>query len=180
MSGRTGTCKMNGLYSASYLSPLGEITLASDGFVLTGLWFNGQKYFGSTLAANCARKDLPVFEETRRWLDVYFSGKEPDFCPPIGLSGSPFRMAVFKALRAVPYGGTTTYGKIAAELEKERGKGKVSARAVGAAVGRNPISVIVPCHRVLGAGGKLTGYAGGTEKKSYLLKLEGAAFLQEK
>ena len=153
------------------ISPLGEIILASDGEALTGLWFAGQKYEGSTLAAEHREKDLPVFDETRRWLDDYFTGKDPGFTPPLRLRGTDFRKAVWKVLLTIPYGKTTTYGEIAARIAQKTG-GSVSARAVGGAVGHNPISLIVPCHRVLGADGSLTGYAGGIDRKKALLALE--------
>ena len=154
-----------------YLSPLGEIILASDGEALTGLWFAGQKYEGATLAPEHEEKDLPVFDETRRWLDVYFAGKDPGFPPPLRLRGTDFRKTVWEILLTIPYGETTTYGEIAAQIARETG-GSVSARAVGGAVGHNPVSLIVPCHRVVGADGSLTGYAGGIDRKKALLALE--------
>ncbi len=152
---------------------MGEMTLASNGEELTGLWFDGQKYFASNMQGRIEEKDLPVFEQTEKWLDIYFSGKAPDFTPPLSFSGiSPFRKRVWEIMLAVPYGQTTTYGKIAERIERETGK-RVSAQAVGGAVGHNSISVIIPCHRVLGANGDLTGYAGGVDKKVALLKGEG-------
>ena len=154
-----------------YPSPLGEIILASDGEALTGLWFAGQKYEGSTLAPEHTEKDLPVFDETRRWLDVYFTGKDPGFTPPLRLRGTDFRKAVWKVLLTIPYGKITTYGEIAARIAQKTGSA-ASARAVGGAVGHNPISLIVPCHRVVGADGSLTGYAGGIDRKKALLALE--------
>ena len=160
-------------YITHYQSPLGGITISSDGSALTGLWFDGQKYFASTLGADYKEKNLPVFTEAKRWLDIYFSGKEPDFTPPLSLNGSAFRMAVWQILQSIPYGQTITYGDIAKQLAAQTGKAKMSAQAVGGAVGRNPISIIVPCHRVIGAGGSLTGYAGGIDKKVLLLELEG-------
>lgn len=160
-------------YITHYQSPLGGITISSDGTALTGLWFDGQKYFASTLGADYKEKDLPVFTETKRWLDIYFSGREPDFTPPLSLKGSAFRMAVWQILQSIPYGQTITYGDIARQLAAQTGKKKMSAQAVGDAVGHNPISIIVPCHRVVGAGGSLTGYAGGIDKKVQLLELEG-------
>ena len=160
-------------YITHYQSPLGGITISSDGTALTGLWFDGQKYFASTLGANYKTKDLPVFTEAKRWLDIYFSGREPDFTPPLSLNGSAFRMAVWQILQSIPYGKTITYGDIARQLAAQTGKTKMSAQAVGGAVGHNPISIIVPCHRVVGAGGSLTGYAGGIDKKVQLLELEG-------
>lgn len=156
-------------YTARYSSPVGGITLASDGKALVGLWFNGQKYFADVLdPAHEERQDLVIFAETRRWLDAYFNGRNPGFLPNIGLRGSEFRKATWRKLLEIPYGQTTTYGVLA------RSMGCKSAQAVGGAVGHNPLSLIVPCHRVVGAGGKLTGYAGGIDKKEWLLHLEGA------
>ena len=157
-----------------YASPLGGITLASDGQALTGLWFDGQKYFGDTLEKQAVEAEAPVFDQADRWLALYFSGREPDFTPPLRLKGTPFRMAVWDALLAIPYGQTVTYGEIARHLAEKTGAKAVSAQAVGGAVGHNPISLIVPCHRVVGADGSLTGYAGGLERKRRLLALEGA------
>ena len=158
------------IYTAHYTSPLGRITLASDGMALTGLYFDGERDFPDLSAAH--KKDLPVFGEAMRWLDLYFAGKEPDFSPALNPTGTAFQQAVWEILRTIPYGGTTTYGAIAKRLEKVTGK-RMSAQAVGGAVGRNPISIIVPCHRVIGADGSLTGYAGGLDKKEYLLRTEG-------
>ena len=156
-------------YTCHYDSPLGGITLASDGEALTGLWFDGQKYFADTLDAEHAEKRLPVFDEAVRWLDLYFGGEVPDFTPELSPRGSAFRRRVWNALLAIPYGHTTTYGEIAKKL------GCKSAQAVGGAVGRNPVSLLIPCHRVLGADGSLTGYAGGVDKKRSLLALEQTA-----
>ena len=158
------------IYTVHYTSPLGGITLASDGMALTGLYFDGERDFPDLSAAH--KKDLPVFGEAMRWLDLYFAGKEPDFSPALNPTGTAFQQAVWEILRTIPYGGTTTYGAIAKRLEKVRGK-RMSAQAVGGAVGRNPISILIPCHRVIGADGSLTGYAGGLDKKEYLLGLEG-------
>lgn len=160
-------------YITHYQSPLGGITISSDGTALTGLWFDGQKYFASTLGVDYKEKDLSVFKEAKRWLDIYFSGREPAFTPPLSLNGSAFRMAVWQILQNIPYGQTITYGDIARQLAAQQGKAKMSAQAVGGAVGHNPISIIVPCHRVVGTGGSLTGYAGGIDKKVQLLELEG-------
>ena len=156
-------------YTAHYMSPIGGITLASDGKALVGLWFDGQKYFADVLdPVHKERQDLEIFAETRRWLDMYFSGKNPDFLPNIALRGSEFRKAVWRKLLEIPYGQTTTYGALARSMNCK------SAQAVGGAVGHNPLSLIVPCHRVVGTGGKLTGYAGGIDKKEWLLHMEGA------
>ena len=159
------------IYTAHYTSPLGGITLASDGIALTGLYFDGERDFPDLSPGR--KKDLPLFGEVMRWLDLYFDGKEPDFSPALNPTGTAFQMSVWAILRTIAYGETTTYGAIAKRLEKKTGK-RMSAQAVGGAVGRNPISIIVPCHRVIGANGSLTGYAGGLDKKEYLLELEGA------
>lgn len=161
-------------YISHYHSPLGDILLAADSAGLTGLWFEGQKYFALYLDKEHEEKELPVFEEAKRWLDIYFSGKNPDFQVPLHFTGTDFQNEVWEILYAIPYGQTTTYGEIAAQLAKKRGLSRMSAQAVGGAVGHNEISIIVPCHRVVGASGSLTGYAGGIEKKIELLRLEGA------
>ena len=219
-------------YIWKYDSPLGGITLASDGSALVGLWFDGQRFFASSLfpappsgrsdfegllAAGFTARPLPVFDQACRWLDIYFSGREPGFTPPLVLRGTPFRMAVWSELLRIPFGSTVTYGAIAARLASPAiassslsslsfaspslsssslasppvasptpSVSRPSARAVGGAVGRNPISLIVPCHRVVGAAGRragasvgptmvgpLTGYAGGLDRKLRLLELEG-------
>lgn len=154
------------------LTPLGQILLASDGDALTGLWFEGQKYFARGIAKTAEERYLPVFDQTADWLDGYFSGAVPAFTPPLAPAGSPFQHAVWDILLKIPYGSTVTYGGIADTL-RSRGI-RASAQAVGGAVGHNPISIIIPCHRVLGSDGSLTGYAGGLDKKTALLKLEGA------
>lgn len=161
-------------YTHHYQSPLGGITMASDGNALTGLWFDGQKHFAQTLTADHTEKFLPVFEEADRWLNLYFSGRVPDFTPALNPAGTPFRKAVWNILLTVPCGQTVTYGQIADRLAEQDGTGPVSARAVGGAVGHNPVSLIIPCHRVVGAGGRLTGYAGGLDRKERLLQLEQA------
>ena len=161
-------------YVCFYPSPLGRITLASNGKAMTGLWFEGQKYYADTLGAEHEEKDLPVFEEAVRWLTAYFSGKEPDFTPPLIMKTTAFRKAVWEVLLTIPYGQTMTYGQIAQRIARDRGLDCMSAQAVGGAVGHNPISLISPCHRVVGFRGSLTGYAGGIEKKKALLELEKA------
>lgn len=163
---------MNMDYIQHYDSPFGKITLASDGEALSGLWFDGQKYFGSTLDKAPVRKMLPVFEQTKEWLDIYFSQKAPDFTPPLSLNATPFRRAVWEILLTIPFGQTMTYKEIAAKMAKQMNRPHMSAQAVGGAVGHNPISLIIPCHRVVGADGSLTGYAGGIEKKKGLLEME--------
>lgn len=181
------------LYTEQYASPLGEITLSCDGEAITGLWFDGQKYFGATLPAKgvstavvpsehpvlkpnghpqLAPNGHPVLEDACRWLDLYFSGQEPDFLPPLRYSTTPFRKVVWDILLSIPYGETMTYGQIATLIAEQQGLEKMSAQAVGGAVGHNPIALMIPCHRVVGAGGNLTGYAGGLDRKLKLLELE--------
>ena len=159
-------------YIFHYRSPIGAITLAGDGNALTGLWFDGQKFYGSTLPDSRIEKKISIFEDTVRWLDLYFDGKDPGFIPPLRLTGTSFQRSVWEILLTIPYGHTMTYGDIARRLAEEAGAGRVSAQAVGGAVGHNPISLIVPCHRVIGRCGKLTGYAGGLERKAWLLEME--------
>ena len=154
-----------------YDSPLGGITLAAEGDALTGLWFDGQRFLPEVPPAGCAER-LPVFDEADRWLDLYFSGRDPGFTPALQTGGSAFRRKVWEILLTIPYGQTTTYGRIA-ERMAGNGAGRVSARAVGGAVGHNPVSLIIPCHRVVVTGGRLGGYAGGTERKAELLRMEG-------
>ena len=161
-------------YICKYDSPLGGITIASNGEAITGLWFEGQKYFGDTLPEQYEEKKLPVFEEAKRWLDIYFQGKEPDFMPPLLMETTPFRKAVWEIMLEIPYGKTMTYGEIADRIAKQKGISRMSAQAVGGAVGHNSISLMIPCHRVVGMDGSLTGYAGGIDKKVRLLSLEKA------
>ena len=155
-----------------YNSPLGGILLAADEIGLTGLWFNGQKYFARSLPAGYTEQNTPALSEAKRWLEVYFTGKKPDFMPPLHIVGSAFRRAVWEILLQIPYGKTTTYGEIARQLAKKQKLPRMSAQAVGGAVGHNEISIIIPCHRVVGTNGSLTGYAGGIDKKIKLLELE--------
>lgn len=161
-------------YISHYRSSLGDILLAADQNCLTGLWFEGQKYFALHLDKEREEKEIPVFEKTKEWLDIYFSGKEPDFTVPLRFIGTDFQKEVWKILCSIPYGQTMTYGEIAGKLAEKRGKKSMSAQAVGGAVGHNRISILVPCHRVVGSDGSLTGYAGGIEKKVKLLTLEKA------
>lgn len=200
-------------YIAHYDSPLGGITVASDGEALTGLWFDGQKFFADTLGtrqqvigeehhvlsgaqtmqcesksassykitngvSEIPKEEISVFDDTLRWLDIYFSGNNPDFTPKIKIAGSPFRKRVWQYLLTIPYGHTTTYGIIARRIAVDYSQKAMSAQAVGGAVARNPISLIIPCHRVVGKNGSLTGYAGGIDKKMALLKLEGVDMSQ--
>ena len=143
-------------YISHYQSPLGDILLAADEIGLTGLWFEGQKYFALYLDKEHEEKELPVFEQAKRWLDVYFSGREPDFKVPLHSTGTDFQNEVWEILYSIPYGQTMTYGEIAKQLAAKRGVERMSAQAVGGAVGRNEISVIVPCHRVLGTTRRLS------------------------
>lgn len=159
-------------FVSHYHSPLGDITLSNNGKKLTGLYLEGQRYFGETPSESYEEKNLPIFEETKKWLDIYFSGKAPDFTPPFEMQTTPFRKAVCEIMLTIPFGQTMTYGEIADVIAKQRGIAKMSAQAVGGAVGHNPISIIIPCHRVVGANGNLTGYGGGIEKKIQLLTLE--------
>ena len=153
-------------------SPLGRIMISGENDFLTGLWFEGQKYTAKTLCKDAEAKYLPVFAETERWLEIYFSGKEPEFVPKLVPKGTVFQKEIWDILLDIPYGGTMTYGGIASLIAERRGTKRFSAQAVGGAVGHNPISLIIPCHRVVGADGSLTGYAGGLDRKESLLKLE--------
>ena len=154
-------------------SPVGPLHLAADGQAITGLWLEGQKYFGPSPGAEVQFSPMPaVFEQTKRWMDLFFSGKEPDFCPPLDPEGTDFQKTVWSVLRTIPYGETLTYGEVSKLVAAKLGRSSMSAQAVGGAVGRNPISIIVPCHRVIGADGSLTGYAGGLWRKEKLLRLE--------
>lgn len=160
-------------YTAHYQSPLGGITMASDGIALVALWFDDQQHFGSTLCADHVESpDQPIFADARRWLDSYFSGKVPDFTPSLSLRGSDFRKQVWQILLTIPYGQTMTYADIAHVISTRRAGHPMSAQAVGGAVGHNPISLIIPCHRVIGANGSLTGYAAGLHRKARLLQIE--------
>ncbi len=156
-----------------YHSPIGRLLLSADEIGLTGVWLEGEKYFAHGLPADRREACTPILADTKRWLDEYFSGKNPDFMPPLHPIGSPFRQAVWQILRRIPYGKTVTYGEIAREMARQKGLPKMSAQAVGGAVGHNEISILIPCHRVVGAKGNLTGYAGGLSRKIQLLTLEG-------
>lgn len=166
-------------YISLYNSPLGEMTLASDEKNLTGLWFNGQKYDKDVLDKEVCEKPLPIFDETKKWLDIYFSGECPNFTPPIHIKSTGFRKEVAEIMLTIPYGKTMTYGEIANKISKQRNIEKMSAQAVGGAVGHNSISIIIPCHRVVGSNGKLTGYAGGLNRKIKLLSLEKSNLFQQ-
>ena len=158
-------------YIGKYESPLGKMLMTSDGEKLTGLWFEGGKIFEDA-SEDALERDLPVFDRVREWLDVYFSGREPDFTPPLSLEkATPFRRRVWELLKTIGYSQTVSYKELAVRLEKQSGK-KVAAQAVGGAVGHNPIAIVIPCHRVIGANGDPTGYAGGLDKKIALLNIE--------
>ena len=165
-------------YVSHYESPLGAMTMASDGEHLTGLWFDGQKYDRSTIDGNAELKPhLPVFTQTAQWLDAYFEGTDPGFTPPISVKGSDFKKMVTAIMLSIPFGATSTYARIAAEVARRTGRKQMSAQAVGGAVGRNPIVLIVPCHRVLASDGSLRGYAGGVDRTEWLLKMEASTCL---
>lgn len=158
-----------------YKTPGGfsDLLMNSDGEFLTGLWFEGSGD-ASKHTTLCEEKELPAFQETCHWLDIYFSGQCPDFTPQYRISGfTPFRQEVIEILKMIPYGETITYGEIAAIIAKKRGLVRMSSQAVGGAVGWNPIGIIIPCHRVIGANGSLTGYGGGIANKIALLAHEG-------
>ena len=159
-------------YISWYASMLGKILLAADDIGLTGVWFEGQKYFPLHLDKESQEKEIPLFQKAKQWLDIYFSGKDPGFPVPLHFTGTDFQKEVWEILCTIPYGQTTTYGQIAKQLAQKRGLSHMSAQAVGGAVGHNEISILVPCHRVVGTNGSLTGYAGGLEKKIQLLRLE--------
>ncbi|WP_195985570.1 methylated-DNA--[protein]-cysteine S-methyltransferase [Clostridium sp. D33t1_170424_F3] len=162
-------------YITTCASPVGELTLACDGENLTGLWIQGQKYFGNSIPDVMTRNDdLPLFHAAKDWLNRYFSGEKPDISElPLRPIGSAFRQSVWDILCQIPYGEVITYGAIAKKAAERSGRKTMSSQAVGGAVGHNPISIIIPCHRVVGANGSLTGYAGGIAKKIQLLELEG-------
>ena len=160
-------------YTCAIKSPLGLLTAASDGESLTGLWIEGQKYFCAALDEDAKPdRSLPIFAKTREWIERYFAGERPPADFPLAPKGSAFRQEVWNMLRSIPYGQVATYGEIARRIGSNGAK-PTSARAVGGAVGRNPVSIILPGHRVVGSNGSLTGYAGGLESKAALLKLEG-------
>lgn len=162
----------NMVYTCKYKSLIGDILLAADEIGLTGLWFEGQKYFANTLPEDYVPQETKILTEAKKWLDVYFSGEEPKFTPPLHPTSSVFRQEVWKILLQIPYGQTITYGEIARRIAVMKNTSHMSAQAVGGAVGHNEISIIIPCHRVVGTNGSLTGYAGGIDKKISLLKLE--------
>lgn len=164
------------IYTTYYNSPIGKLLLASKENKLIGLWIEGQKYYLSGIEEEFTKNDdEKILIETKKWLNRYFNGEKP--CPnelELAPIGSKFRKNVWDILCKIPYGKVITYNDIAKEIAKKRKINKMSAQAVGGAVGHNPISIIIPCHRVIGTNGSLTGYAGGLDKKEYLLKLENA------
>jgi O-6-methylguanine DNA methyltransferase len=161
-------------YSTTYPSPVGTITLACDGDNLVGLWLEGQKYHGKTIPGKMIEdNDMPVFDAAKKWLDRYFAGEKPAISAlPLAPIGSEFRQGVWNILCEIPYGEVITYGDIAKKIAVKMKRESMSSQAVGGAVGHNPISIIIPCHRVVGANGSLTGYAGGIGTKVKLLELE--------
>lgn len=160
-------------YTQLYNSPLGKLAMRSDGSALIGLGLASQQAAGVAIAGSRPQeKSLPIFQESTRWLDTYFRGRAPSFTPKLKLTGSDFQKRVCEIMLTIPFGETITYGEIAAQIARERGIPRMSAQAVGGAVGANPILLIVPCHRVIGAGGNLTGYGAGMERKIQLLTLE--------
>ena len=160
-------------YISYYQSPLGRILMAADDEGLTGLWFEGQRYYALRLDNEHEERITPTLTAAASWLDVYFSGREPEFSVPLHIKGSAFHKEVSAIMQAIPYGTTMTYGEIAAAAASRMGMPRMSARAAGGAVGHNAISIIVPCHRVVGSDGSLTGYAGGIWRKVRLLQTEG-------
>ena len=160
-------------YIESFPSPIGELTLGSDGEFLTGLWLADQKYFMADVVEIASEKPLPIFQETKAWLERYFRAENPGPIPAVRPQGSEFRQCVWELLVEIPYGKLVTYGELAQKVGAQRGMAKMSSRAVGGAVGHNPVSIIIPCHRVVGANGSLTGYGGGIARKIALLELEG-------
>lgn len=162
------------IFTTHYASPLGDVLLAAEKDALIGLWLEGQKYFLGTVKEEQKEEEIPVLKEAKRWLDAYFTGNRPEISAlNLAPRGSAFQKTVWKLLCEIPYGEVTTYKAVAEKTARALGRPSMSAQAVGGAVGHNPISIIIPCHRVVGADGSLTGYAGGLEKKIRLLTLEG-------
>ena len=159
-------------YKMTYKSPVGDLTITTDGQNVTGLWFENQQNYESLLNDIVKEQHQPIFDKVTHWLDEYFSRNKPAINFPLKPTGTDFRMTVWKKLQAIPYGETVTYGDIAQQIAEDRGRSKMSAQAVGGAVGSNPISIIIPCHRVVGANGSLTGFGGGIDRKIKLLKNE--------
>ena len=160
------------MFESRLHSPLGEVRLRSDGESLIGLWFVGQVNDAKEISDLEIKNDLPIFGQVESWLESYFSGKQTSITIPLQPKGTSFQQRVWQILQEIPYGETMTYGEIAQRIAKEKGVENFSAQAVGQAVGKNPISILIPCHRVLGKNGALTGYAGGVYRKEKLLQLE--------
>lgn len=162
-------------YSTKYKSPIGDILIASDEYNIIGLWIGKQKYIGNTMPKDiCENNDIPILRQAIAWLEDYFAGRKPDLSRlALAPIGGEFRQQVWKILTEIPYGELTTYGSLAKEVAKRMGKDRMSAQAIGGAVGHNPISIIIPCHRVVGSNNSLTGYAGGLDMKVKLLEHEG-------
>lgn len=161
------------MFVSRYQSPLGEMLLASDDIGLAGIWFEGAKYYGRGMDRDIEDRECPAILSAKQWLDIYFCRKTPNFLPPLHMKGTPFQLAVWELLLEIPFGGTMSYGELAQKTAARLGLARVSARAVGGALGRNKFTIIAPCHRVLGSRGDLTGYAGGIRKKILLLLHEG-------
>jgi methylated-DNA-[protein]-cysteine S-methyltransferase len=162
----------NGVSVTHFASPIGDILLSSDAEAITGLWMEGQRYFAQSLPTAWEERLTPVLEEAVRWLKIYFQGAAPDYFPPLRPEGTRFQLTVWEILCTIPFGRTVTYGELADLVAAKLNRTAMSARAVGGAVSRNPISIMIPCHRVIGANRALTGYAGGLERKRFLLEIE--------
>ena len=160
------------MFESRLHSPLGEVRLRSDGEALIGLWFVGQVNDAREISDLEIKNDLPIFGQVESWLESYFSGKQTSITIPLQPKGTSFQQRVWQILQEIPYGKTMTYGEIAQRIAKEKGVETFSAQAVGQAVGKNPISILIPCHRVIGKNGALTGYAGGVHRKEQLLRIE--------
>lgn len=165
------------LYTSVYKSPIGDMLIACDDEYITGLWFFGSKYFADSLSVDAVQKQTPVIRLTKQWLDAYFAERDPGEPPPFRMFGTPFQLDVWDELCKIPYGETVSYGDIAKAVASRRGVERMSPQAVGGAVGRNRISIIVPCHRVIAADKTLCGYAGGLDIKKELLRIEGVNIL---
>ncbi len=161
-------------YTNNYHSPSGNITLVGTEKYLTGAWFIGQKYFPDLSSVPLIHTSTPLLDAAFHWLDLYFQGLRPTTFLPVAPQGTPFQRLVWEQLLRIPYGRVTTYGRLACRLKSLTGKKQMAAQAIGNAVGHNPISIFIPCHRIIGSDGKLTGYAGGINKKAYLLSIEQA------
>lgn len=168
------TAQTDIIYTYKYESPLGGITIAADNDAVTGLWFDGQRYSENVLPEETEYRENALIKDAKRWLDIYFSGYEPDFLPPLRVDSTSFRKVICNIMMTIPYGQMMSYGEIAVIAAERLKIEKMSAQAVGGAVGHNPISIMVPCHRVVGTNGNLTGYAGGIWRKVRLLELEQA------